>query len=108
MRCACGIHAVFQTKSLSSDHTFLQQLRKVGKRSRSPARLSLRLLIKLSRPLLAVPDGEKLNWLSLPIDLHNLTNNRRALSREEAKAKAKAKAQLRCSRRRAKARPTKD
>ena len=32
----------------------------------------------------------------LLIDQHNLTNNRRALSREEAKA------QLRCSRRRAK------
>jgi hypothetical protein len=75
---------------MSPDHTFLQQLRKVGKRSRSPARLLLRLLTKLSRPLLVVPDGEKLNWLSMPIDPHNLANNRRALSREEEKA------QLRC------------
>jgi hypothetical protein len=39
-------------------------------------------LVKFSRPLLAVPDSEKLNWLSMPIDQQNLTNNRRALSRE--------------------------
>jgi hypothetical protein len=73
---------------MSPDHTFLQQHKKVGKKCRSSARLSLRLLTKLSRPLLAVPDSEKLNWLSMPIDLQNLANNRRALSRE--------KAQLRC------------
>jgi hypothetical protein len=31
----------------------------------------LPILSELSRPFLAVPDGEKLNWLSLPIDLLN-------------------------------------
>ena len=35
-RCLLAVPALFQTTSLSSDHTFLQQLRKVGKRSRSP------------------------------------------------------------------------
>jgi hypothetical protein len=70
-------------------------------KARSPARLSLRLLVKFSRPLLAVPDSEKLNWLSMPIDQQNLTNKRRALSREEDKA------QLRCQRRWTKVQPTK-
>jgi hypothetical protein len=63
-RFATAIHCVFQTASLPSDHTFSQQPQKVGKKGRSPARLLLRLLFKLSRPLLAVPDSEKLNWLS--------------------------------------------
>jgi len=87
-----AVPAFFQATSMSPDHTFLQQPKKVGKKCRSPARLLLRLLTKLSRSLLAVPDGEKLNWLSIPIDLQNLANNRRALSRE------KEKAQLRCPR----------
>jgi hypothetical protein len=100
-RYATAIHCVFQAASLPPEHTFLQQLKKVAKKSRSPARLSLRLLTKLCRPLLAVPYGEKLNWLSLPIDLQNLTNNRRTLSRE------KAKAQLRCQRRWPEGQPTK-
>jgi hypothetical protein len=95
------VACVFLTASLPSDHTFSQQPEKVGKKGRSPARLLFRLLTKLSRPLLAVPYSEKLNWLSMPIDPHNLVNNRRALSREEAKA------QLRCQSRWAKAQPTK-
>jgi len=82
MRFAYVIHDVFQTTSLSPEHTFLQQLKKVAKKRRSPAMLFIRLLAELSRPLLAVPDGEKLYWLSMPIDLLNSTNNRRALSRE--------------------------
>ncbi|KXI27488.1 hypothetical protein AX660_22530 [Paraglaciecola hydrolytica] len=81
--------------------TFSQQPQKVTQKGRSPARLLLRLLTKLSRPLLAVPDSEKLNWLSLPIDPHNLANKRRALSREEEKA------QLRCQSRWTKAQATK-
>jgi hypothetical protein len=81
--CSCVIlPSTIHGGRLSPDHTFLQQHKKVGKKRRSPARLLFRLLFKLSRPLLAVPDGEKLNWLSMPIDLLNLNNNRRALSRE--------------------------
>jgi hypothetical protein len=61
----------------------LQQLKKVAKKRRSPTMLFIRILGKLSRPLLAAPDGEKLNWLSMPIELLNLPNIQRALSREE-------------------------
>jgi hypothetical protein len=63
-RYATAIHCVFQPPSLAVEHTFLQQLKKVAKKRRSPAMLFIRLLVELSRPLLAVPDSEKLNWLS--------------------------------------------
>jgi hypothetical protein len=39
--------AVFRTASLPPDHTFLQQLRKVGKRSRSPANLLVQFQLHL-------------------------------------------------------------
>ena len=77
-----AVPAFFQLPSLAVEYTFLQQLKKVAKKRRSPAMLFIRLFGELSRPLLAVPDGEKLNLLSMPIDLLNSTNKRRALSRE--------------------------
>jgi hypothetical protein len=43
--------------------------------------LFIPLFCELSRSFLAVPDGEKLNWLSMPIALLNSQNNRRAFSR---------------------------
>ena len=78
-----AVPAFFQLPSLAVEYTFLQQLKKVAKKRRSPAMLFIRLFGELSRPLLAVPDGEKLNLLSMPIDLLNSPNLRRALSREK-------------------------
>jgi hypothetical protein len=68
-----AVPGFFHATFMSPDPTSLQQHQKVGKKRRSPARLLLRLLTKLSRPLLVVPDGEKLNWLSRAASACQLT-----------------------------------
>ena len=56
MCCAHWHPCLISSGILAVRPTFSLQPEKVGKKGRSPARLLLRLLVKLCRPLLAVPD----------------------------------------------------
>jgi len=60
MRYAYGIYAIFQTNPFVQP-TFLLQLKKVGKKSRSRAMLSIRLFCELSRSFALAPGNGKLN-----------------------------------------------